>query len=65
MKCKKPAFTLVELLTVLAIISLLVSLLIPSLTLIRNTAKEAKQKAQLRELTAGLNLVFGGALTLA
>jgi len=25
----------------------------------------AKQKAQLRELTAGLNLVFGGALTLA
>jgi PadR family transcriptional regulator PadR len=25
----------------------------------------AKQKAQLKELTAGLNLVFGGAITLA
>jgi len=25
----------------------------------------ARQKAQLKELTTGLNLVFGGALTLA
>jgi len=53
-KCKKPAFTLVELLTVLAIISLLVGLLIPSLTMIRNTAKKAKQKAQLTEIGLAL-----------
>lgn len=54
MKCKKPAFTLVELLTVLAIIALLVGLLIPSLTMIRNVAKEAKQKAQLTEIGLAL-----------
>ena len=54
MKCKKHAFTLVELLTVLAIIALLVGLLIPSLTMIRNTAKKAKQKAQLTEIGLAL-----------
>ena len=54
MKCKKPAFTLVELLTVLAIIALLIGLLIPSLTMIRNVAKEAKQKAQLTEIGLAL-----------
>jgi prepilin-type N-terminal cleavage/methylation domain-containing protein len=53
-KCKKPAFTLVELLTVLAIITLLVGLLIPSLTMIRNVAKEAKQKSQLTEIGLAL-----------
>jgi len=31
----------------------------------RGKGQLAKQKAQLRELTAGLNLVFGGALTTA
>lgn len=31
----------------------------------RGKGQLAKQKAQLRELTAGLNLVFGGALTAA
>ena len=54
MKREKTGFTLVELLTVLAIIALLVSLLIPSLTLIRNTAKEAKQKAQFTEIGLAL-----------
>ena len=54
MRCKKTAFTLVELLTVIAIVTLLISLLIPSLTLIRNTAKEAKQKAQLTEIGLAL-----------
>jgi prepilin-type N-terminal cleavage/methylation domain-containing protein len=53
-KREKTGFTLVELLTVLAIIALLVSMLIPSLTLIRNTAKEAKQKAQLTEIGLAL-----------
>lgn len=54
MKCKKPAFTLVELLTVIAIVAMLISLLIPSLTLIRNAAKEAKQKVQLTQIGLAL-----------
>ncbi|MHC4544888.1 MAG: type II secretion system protein [Planctomycetota bacterium] len=54
MKREKTGFTLVELLTVLAIIALLVGLLIPSLTLIRNTAKKAKQRAQLTEISLAL-----------
>lgn len=54
MKCKKPAFTLIELLTVLAIVALLVGLLIPSLTMVRNSAKEAKQKTQLTEIGLAL-----------
>ena len=54
MKREKTGFTLVELLTVLAIIALLVGLLIPSLTLIRNMAKEAKQRAQLTEIGLAL-----------
>lgn len=54
MKREKTGFTLVELLTVLAIIAMLVGLLIPSLTMIRNTAKEAKQKAQLTQIGLAL-----------
>jgi prepilin-type N-terminal cleavage/methylation domain-containing protein len=53
-RCKKPAFTLVELLTVLAIVAILIGLLIPSLTVIRNTAKEAKQKSQFTEIGLAL-----------
>ncbi|NIP23158.1 MAG: prepilin-type N-terminal cleavage/methylation domain-containing protein [Phycisphaerae bacterium] len=53
-KREKTGFTLVELLTVLAIIALLVGLLIPSVTVIRNTAKGAKQKAQLNEIGLAL-----------
>ena len=56
MKREKTGFTLVELLTVLAIISLLVGLLIPSLTMIRNTAKNAKQKSQLAEIGLALRI---------
>ena len=47
MKRKKKGFTLVELLTVLGIIALLVGLLIPTLSLVRNVARETKQRAQL------------------
>ena len=47
MKDKKSAFTLVELLAVLAIIAILVALLIPALTMVRNMAKETQQKAQI------------------
>ncbi len=53
-KRKKSGFTIVELLTVLAIITMLVGLLVPALNLVRNIAKETKQKAQLT--TIGLAL---------
>jgi prepilin-type N-terminal cleavage/methylation domain-containing protein len=59
-KCKKDAFTLIELLTVLAIVALLVSLLIPSLSMIRNSAKEAKQKSQLTEIELALTAFRNG-----
>ena len=54
MRREKKGFTLVELLTVLAIVAMLIGLLIPSLTMIRNTARRAKQKAQLTEIELAL-----------
>ena len=45
-KREKSGLTLVELLTVLAIISLLVGLLIPAVTAVKRSAMEAKQKGQ-------------------
>lgn len=53
-KHKKLAFTLVELLAVLGIIAILVALLIPALTMVRNMAKETQQKAQLTTIEMGL-----------
>ncbi|MHC4123846.1 MAG: type II secretion system protein [Planctomycetota bacterium] len=46
LKQKKAGFTLVELLTVLAIMALLVGILVPSINTARNMAKKAKQKGQ-------------------
>ncbi len=45
-RTKRFGFTVVELLTVVAIIAMLVALLIPSLSMVRNFAKETRQKAQ-------------------
>lgn len=45
-KNKKTGFTIVELLTVLAIIALLVGVLLPALDMVRNLAKTTKQKSQ-------------------
>jgi len=56
-KNMKTGFTLVELLTVLAIISLLVGLIIPSLTMVRKLTKETRQKAQFNTIEMAL-LVF-------
>lgn len=55
MEKAKKAFTLVELLTVLAIIAMLIALIAPASFTIRRFAKETKQKAQLN--TIGLALV--------
>jgi prepilin-type N-terminal cleavage/methylation domain-containing protein len=50
----KRGFTLVELLTVLAVITLLVGLLVPSLNVIRQAAKEVKQKATITTIGVAL-----------
>lgn len=54
MRRRESGLTIVELLTVVAIISLLIGLLIPALSTVKKTAKEAKQKAQLTAIGLGL-----------
>jgi len=53
-KRKKTGLTMIELLVVLAIIALLVGLLLPALSTVRNMAKETKQKAQLSTIELAL-----------
>lgn len=53
-KHKKPAFTIVELLTVLLVITILVALLLPALSMVRRMAKETQQKAQLTTIEMAL-----------
>jgi len=50
----KNGFTIVELLTVLSIITILVSLLIPAISMVRRNAKEAQQKSQLANIEMAL-----------
>jgi len=51
---KKTGLTIIELLIVLGIIALLVGLLVPALSAVRNMAKETKQKAQLSTIELAL-----------
>jgi prepilin-type N-terminal cleavage/methylation domain-containing protein len=53
-KSEKSGLTLVELLTVLAIISLLVGILIPAVSSVKNSAMEAKQRGQFLTIELGL-----------
>jgi len=53
-KREKSGLTLVEILTVLAIIALLVGILIPAVTAVREAAKEVKQTAQFTAIEIGL-----------
>jgi len=53
-KSEKSGLTLVELLTVLAIISLLVGILIPAVSAVKNSAMEAKQRGQFVSINLGL-----------
>ncbi len=55
----KSGFTLVELLTVLAIIALLIGLLVPALSTTRRFAKDVRQEAQLHGIEAALETFHG------
>ena len=54
MERKKTGLTMIELLIVLGIIALLVGLLLPALSAVKNMAKETKQKAQLSTIELAL-----------
>jgi prepilin-type N-terminal cleavage/methylation domain-containing protein len=51
---KQKGFTLVEVLTVIAIITILIGLLIPSLNIVRRMGYEAKQRVQLSTISMAL-----------
>jgi prepilin-type N-terminal cleavage/methylation domain-containing protein len=53
-KRKRTGLTLIELLVVLGIIALLVGILIPALTIVQQTARETKQKAQISHIDLAL-----------
>jgi prepilin-type N-terminal cleavage/methylation domain-containing protein len=50
----KSGFTIVELLTVVAIVALLIGVLLPALTYVRRSAKETQQKVQLTTIDLAL-----------
>ncbi len=54
MKRKRTGFSIVELLTVLAIIALLVGILVPALSTVRTMARATKQRAQFAAIGQGL-----------
>jgi len=53
-KFRQFGFTLVEMLTVLAIIAMLIGLLVPTLSWVRKVARETKQKVQFTNINLGL-----------
>lgn len=54
MRRKKTGFTLIEMLAALAIIALMIGLLIPATSMVKKTAREAKQRAQFTAIDLAL-----------
>jgi prepilin-type N-terminal cleavage/methylation domain-containing protein len=52
----KKGFTLVEILTVVLIIAILTSILVPALNMVRKMARDVQEKAQIAAIEVGLNL---------
>lgn len=55
-KLKMTGFTIVELLTVIAVLAILVGVLMPALNQAKKMARQTKQKAQLHSIDIGLNV---------
>lgn len=55
-KTKSKAFTIVELLTVISVITLIIGLLVPALNKVNRMAKNMKQKAQFHSITTSLEM---------
>ena len=53
---RRSGFTIVELLTVMAVIAILIGLLVPALNLVKDYAKEIQQKAQFHAIGVGVEL---------
>ncbi|MFC1739043.1 type II secretion system protein [Planctomycetota bacterium] len=53
---KRTAFTIIELLTVMSIITILISILVPAMNKARQFAKDVKQKNQLRAIGVSLEM---------
>lgn len=58
MKKNVKGFSIVELLTVMSIIVLLLSLLLPGMNMVRRYAKDLTQRSQFHDITVGLDLFF-------
>ena len=53
---KSLGFTIVELLTVMGVIAILIGLLVPALSLVKDYSKEIQQKAQFHSIEVGLGM---------
>ncbi|MEC7487460.1 MAG: prepilin-type N-terminal cleavage/methylation domain-containing protein, partial [Verrucomicrobiota bacterium] len=54
-KSKSSAFTLIELLTVIAIIGILAAILIPAVGAVRQKASQAKSSSNMRQIALAYN----------